>query len=223
MKLKLFIVLVIATSLMLSATACASRKIEFEQEQKPDENMTQTAEEPTKNQDPDLENIEAMVDEIFYVWKAFDQCAFEIFSDRDALTESALVNLYSRYCMSTPLKEELLDGTGEKVSNGYEADLGELQFKGEDLEQFAQKYFNLNLDSLAASPRKELYHVMPTPPVPIEILLQSYQVEGNQVTLAVEYKDDVFQSCQVCHVTAVLHEGGFYFESCQLIYDSNQE
>ena len=172
------------------------------------------------------EEIQNIANEAFKVWKALDQRIWMLFSDRDDLTLSNLIDIYSRYCMNTPEKENLITITEENATEEMKNLRGTF-FKAEGFREFSKNYFGINIkDFTTESPsycsELDAYSLSPTPPVPIEILMKDYSTNGNQINLIVEYNDDEYHSYQECCVTVVMTEEGFYFDSCELLYNSEE-
>ena len=172
------------------------------------------------------EQIKNIANEAFEVWKAFDQRIWMIFSDREHLTPSNLVDIYSRYCMNTIEKENLLtpENVPEEMKKYY---IGETFFKAEGFHTFSKNYFGINTEnfiteSVSYCPELDAYQLSPTPPIPIEILLKDYRSERDKIILTVDYNDNLFYSYQECRVTVIMTEDGFYFDSCELLYNSEE-
>ena len=172
------------------------------------------------------EEIQNIANEAFEVWKALDQRIWMIFSDRDDLTLSNLIDIYSRYCMNTPEKENLITITEENATEEMKNLRGTF-FKAQGFQEFSKNYFAINIkDFTTKSPsycsELDAYSLSPTPPIPIEILMKDYSTNGSQINLIVEYNDDEYHSYQECCVTVVMTEEGFYFDSCELLYNSEE-
>ena len=172
------------------------------------------------------EEIQNIANEAFEVWKALDQRIWMIFSDQDDLTLSNLIDIYSRYCMNTPEKENLITITEENATEEMKNLRGTF-FKAEGFQEFSKNYFAINIkDFTTKSPsycsEVDAYSLSPTPPIPIEILMKDYSINGSQINLIVEYNDDEYHSYQECCVTVIMTEEGFYFDSCELLYNSEE-
>lgn len=188
-----------------------------------DEQSDQKAPSVSQKTEEEIQNI---VNEAFEVWKALDQRIWMLFSDRDDLTLSNLIDIYSRYCMNTPEKENLITITEENATEEMKGLRGTF-FKAEGFQKFSKHYFGINIkDFTTESPsyysELDAYSLSPTPPIPIEILLKDYSTNGSQINLIVEYDDNEYDSYQECCVTVVMTEEGFYFDSCKLLYNSEK-
>ena len=172
------------------------------------------------------EQIKNIAYEAFEVWKAFDQRIWMIFSNREHLTPSNLVDIYSRYCMNTPEKENLLtpENAPEEEKEYY---MGGTFFEAEGFHTFSQNYFGINTEDFTTEspsycPELDAYQLSPTPPIPIEILLKDYRSERDKIILTVDYNDNLSHSYQECCVTGIMTDDGFYFDSCELLYNSEE-
>ena len=139
---------------------------------------------------------------------------------------SNLIDIYSRYCMNTPEKENLITITEENATEEMKNLRGTF-FKAEGFQEFSKNYFAINIkDFTTKSPsycsEVDAYSLSPTPPIPIEILMKDYSINGSQINLIVEYNDDEYHSYQECCVTVIMTEEGFYFDSCELLYNSEE-
>lgn len=157
---------------------------------------------------PDLqhEELKTIAEEYFAVWSSFDQCVELIFQNREDLKPSDLLSLYSRYCVNTKAEEQVIVlPPDEHLARGW----GRYYYKRPGLQEFAKKYFDIDLDTLEADfPNDPLpydaevggYWTGPTPPVPINIGLVDYKIVGPQIRMTVCYHDilsDVHYHCDV--------------------------